>query len=1121
MPGSLSNARGYVTNAFSSALTTPFVPENTVFGEYTFVPWARTGLAAAQESAGTDPLRATVRVSFTVKDDAATSEVVERTLVVRGPGDVIGLDPVQIIRRLPAPGTIDAEESVLAHIEFDRPELPWLFSPFASDGNRIPPWLALVVCDAARSTEQPGPPGLPRQLRTRVGELQSLEDSWAWAHAQVVGPEDGMPTVADRLAASYGPVNLSRLLCPRKLDHNTHYIAALVPAFDCGRQAALGALGGTLDPAWIRATDGSDADNEIVLPVFDSWHFSVADRGDFEELATRLHGVVAPWNVGRRLIDVSEPRGNVTDLVAGDSGAVQVLRCALVSPTPVPVDQPPESSAWSLAKRDELRTEVDRSNAVDEDLPRVGARLYAQHQRAKHQLGPVFGVPPQSADAADADWFAQLNTSPLHRLIAGLGTRAVQRNQEQLMQSAWAQVGELQKANAALVRMQLGRYVGESLHRNHLTRLGVGELTQLMRGVHGRVSASGTALTLHGVLARSTSAPAAMTATFRRLSRVRGPLARFVRAADSAALKAIVAPGQTYRDFRRSYVELDGVRTLSASAIASLPAALVARKLGVSEAVASATLTQRLADRSTVSVADRLSQPVSSWRIPVGTVDLALRSATAIASQVDLAMPVNFARESARAEALAPLLVGVANSSVPEASNRAKNTLARISARLPFSGIPPNAGVPINIGNAVIGGGMVFAKPRVVAGRVVAASASASAVSAASAASAASAVSATTLQPRARFETVASRDITATLIASRALAFTDVAQSLSQLLLGVGVSALPRTPDRPALTFTQTALLATVAPALTSTRYAGVRLGVLPKWLPSNWFADGRIAPIMAAPHFDHAMFDALNAYDRDWLIPGLGSIPFTDFVTVLETNPVFTETFLLGLSDEMGRELLWRGYPTDQRGTYFRRFWQRNADELTVDIHGFTPTPLGSHLAGSGQGRVVLVVRGEVVRRYPDAMLLAMRADKTPDAEGRPRFSANPNDTAKLLFHHHLEPDILLIGFDLFPSQIQSERWWFFLTENPSAPRFGLDLAGEGNGPAANGVQRNNLDWNDLGPLSYNRFLSTAARPLKIVDGVGAPVRWPDHAGVVARTLLQSPFRAAFNALKLITPRV
>ena len=32
----------------------------------------------------------------------------------------------------------------------------------------------------------------------------------------------------------------------------------------------------------------------------------------------------------------------------------------------------------------------------------------------------------------------------------------------------------------------------------------------------------------------------------------------------------------------------------------------------------------------------------------------------------------------------------------------------------------------------------------------------------------------------------------------------------------------------------------------------------------------------------------------------------------------------MAGLNHEMARELLWRGYPTDQRGTVFRRFWDR-----------------------------------------------------------------------------------------------------------------------------------------------------------------------------------------------------
>src|SRR4030095_15546968 len=99
--------------------------------------------------------------------------------------------------------------------------------------------------------------------------------------------------------------------------------------------------------------------------------------------------------------------------------------------------------------------------------------------------------------------------------------------------------------------------------------------------------------------------------------------------------------------------------------------------------------------------------------------------------------------------------------------------------------------------------------------------------------------------------------------------------------------------------------------------------------------------------------------------------------LAVLFPNPAFTEAFLVGLSDEMGRELLWRGYPTDQRATYFWRFWNPSKDELPKAIHQFSRTPLGAHVAegGGDSGHVVMVVRGELVRRYPDLMAVAKRA--------------------------------------------------------------------------------------------------------------------------------------------------
>jgi hypothetical protein len=109
-------------------------------------------------------------------------------------------------------------------------------------------------------------------------------------------------------------------------------------------------------------------------------------------------------------------------------------------------------------------------------------------------------------------------------------------------------------------------------------------------------------------------------------------------------------------------------------------------------------------------------------------------------------------------------------------------------------------------------------------------------------------------------------------------------------------------------------------------------------------------------------------------------------------------------------------------------------------------------------------------------------------------------------------------VGFKLRPSQIRTEPWWFLITENPSGPRFGLDLA-EGDAVASDHVARNNLDWNDLGPLRSGRFLSALARTLIVKDKDSDPpeTTWPGNSAIVARTLLQNPVRAAFDAHKLI----
>ena len=82
---------------------------------------------------------------------------------------------------------------------------------------------------------------------------------------------------------------------------------------------------------------------------------------------------------------------------------------------------------------------------------------------------------------------------------------------------------------------------------------------------------------------------------------------------------------------------------------------------------------------------------------------------------------------------------------------------------------------------------------------------------------------------------------------------------------------------------------------------------------------------VMMAPSFPQPMYEPLKEQSQDLLLPGLDTV-LPDTVLGLRTNRAFVEAYMVGLNFEMGRELLWRGFPTDQRGTYFRHFWGTDA---------------------------------------------------------------------------------------------------------------------------------------------------------------------------------------------------
>ena len=160
----------------------------------------------------------------------------------------------------------------------------------------------------------------------------------------------------------------------------------------------------------------------------------------------------------------------------------------------------------------------------------------------------------------------------------------------------------------------------------------------------------------------------------------------------------------------------------------------------------------------------------------------------------------------------------------------------------------------------------------------------------------------------------------------------------------------------------------------------------------------------MDQPQFPQPMYEALRDISQDFLFPGLEHVP-PNTVTLLQPNPSFVESFLVGLNAEMGHELLWRNYPTDQRGTYFRQFWDTDDDSKQdiAPITNWDDRKLGSNSPNS-TGTLVLLIRGELLRRYPNTVIYAVPAIKK---DGKLTLSPKSEDERPPLFRGTLKPDV------------------------------------------------------------------------------------------------------------------
>lgn len=481
-------------------------------GQYSFLSWARRGMGA---QIGTrDPLGASaipLRPSVPLSLHLNTTFRVDRTVELRGPGDVTGLDPRAVIRTDPLAGVTDFEPNYLVSLELYDEDLPWRYTPAqATTQQRLRPWITLVVL-AAGELER-GPIELAITVANAASLFPPARQTWAWAHVHVNASLGGDPAVLDPTVAANPDIALARLLCPRRLQPDTAYTAFVIPTFESGRRAGLGldvpsALDGGA-PAW--------GAGQTTFPVYYEWSFRTGHAGDFESLARLLQPRVLDPRIGLRDMDVQHPAdGLVAGITAppilGLEGALRTVDTELT-------DWPRTGEAFPA----QLAQVVNTQFATSGD-PIVAPPLYGRW----HGASPGMRVPESPS------WLETLNADPRHRVAAGFGAEVIRREQEAFAAAAWSQLGAVLEANRLLVLAQLGRAVARSLHVRHIATLDADRVLALLAPIHKRVKAG--AVTVREQIRTSALPGVVMERTFRRVVRRAGPIARRFFAAEVTA----------------------------------------------------------------------------------------------------------------------------------------------------------------------------------------------------------------------------------------------------------------------------------------------------------------------------------------------------------------------------------------------------------------------------------------------------------------------------------------------------------------------------------------------------------------------------------------------------------
>jgi hypothetical protein len=174
--------------------------------------------------------------------------------------------------------------------------------------------------------------------------------------------------------------------------------------------------------------------------------------------------------------------------------------------------------------------------------------------------------------------------------------------------------------------------------------------------------------------------------------------------------------------------------------------------------------------------------------------------------------------------------------------------------------------------------------------------------------------------------------------------------------------------------------------------------------------------------------------------------------------------------------------------------------------------------------------VRGELLRRYPNTLVYAVKAQR---AGGQRQLGTEERHP---VFRGTLKPDVTFFGFELTADDARGSTgrfgpagWFFVLQEQPSEPRFGLDIAETFGGQpatwdamswgslAADAAALNAITHIDL----TNALPDTSLAEQSAVDVVWRAAGGPrsSRASDLAYITLQVPVRIAIHGARMLPP--